>query len=80
MQRAGFIFACYFPITMAVPPCWVGIRRHSKAVLPDQATRAYLHKEEDVEAALNKAGWKVTNREMTASRFYFSRLLQAEPM
>jgi magnesium-protoporphyrin O-methyltransferase len=45
-----------------------------------QATRAYLHKEEDVEAALNRVGFKVTRREMTASRFYFSRLLQAEPI
>lgn len=45
----------------------------------EQATRAYLHKEEDVEAALNKAGFKVTNREMTASKFYFSRLFEAVP-
>ena len=44
-----------------------------------QATRAYLHKEEAVEAALNEAGWKVTKREMTSTRFYFSKLLQAAP-
>lgn len=44
-----------------------------------QATRAYLHKEEAVEAALNQAGWKVTKREMTSTRFYYSRLLQAAP-
>ncbi|KAK9918187.1 hypothetical protein WJX75_002121 [Coccomyxa subellipsoidea] len=44
-----------------------------------KATRAYLHKEEDVEAALIKAGFKVTNREMTASKFYFSRLFEAVP-
>lgn len=45
---------------------------------PSKATRAYLHAESDVEAALNKAGWKVTNREMTATSFYFSRLLEAK--
>jgi magnesium-protoporphyrin O-methyltransferase len=43
-----------------------------------QATRAYLHAEADVEAALNRAGFKVTNREMTATSFYFSRLLEAK--
>lgn len=44
-----------------------------------QATRAYLHREEDVEAALRKVGFRVTKREMTASKFYFSRLLEAVP-
>ncbi|CAL5223509.1 g6036 [Coccomyxa viridis] len=44
-----------------------------------KATRAYLHKEEAVEAALREAGWKVTKREMTSTRFYYSRLLQAAP-
>ena len=44
-----------------------------------QATRAYLHKEEAVEAALREAGWKVSKREMTSTRFYYSRLLQAAP-
>jgi magnesium-protoporphyrin O-methyltransferase len=44
---------------------------------PSKATRAYLHREEDVEAALNRAGWKVVKREMTATSFYFSRLLEA---
>ena len=45
---------------------------------PSKATRAYLHAEEDVEAALNAAGFKVTRREMTATQFYFSRLLECE--
>jgi magnesium-protoporphyrin O-methyltransferase len=45
---------------------------------PSKATRAYLHSEEDVEAALAKAGFKVTKREMTATSFYFSRLLEAK--
>ena len=45
---------------------------------PSKATRAYLHAEGDVEAALNAAGFKVTRREMTATSFYFSRLLECE--
>jgi magnesium-protoporphyrin O-methyltransferase len=45
---------------------------------PSKATRAYLHAEEDVEEALNAAGFKVTRREMTATQFYFSRLLECE--
>jgi magnesium-protoporphyrin O-methyltransferase len=44
---------------------------------PAKATRAYLHREEDVERALKEAGFKVTRREMTATSFYFSRLLEA---
>lgn len=47
---------------------------------PSKATRAYLHAEEEVESALKKAGWKVVKREMTATRFYFSRLLEAVPL
>lgn len=46
---------------------------------PSKATRAYLHSEEDVEAALKQAGWVVSRREMTATRFYFSRVLEAVP-
>lgn len=45
---------------------------------PSKATRAYLHAEEDVESALSKVGWKVKRREMTATSFYFSRLLEFE--
>ena len=43
----------------------------------EQATRAYLHAEADVERALNAAGFSVVKREMTATSFYFSRLLEA---
>ena len=46
---------------------------------PSKATRAYLHAEEEVEAALKAAGWVVKRREMTATKFYFSRLLEAVP-
>jgi magnesium-protoporphyrin O-methyltransferase len=46
---------------------------------PSKATRAYLHAEADVEAALKDAGWVVKRREMTGTKFYFSRLLEAVP-
>jgi magnesium-protoporphyrin O-methyltransferase len=45
---------------------------------PSKATRAYLHAETDVEAALNAAGFEVTRRDMTATSFYFSRLFEAK--
>lgn len=44
---------------------------------PSKATRAYLHAEDDVEAALQRAGFKVVKKEMTATKFYFSRLFEA---
>lgn len=43
-----------------------------------QATRAYLHAEKDVEAALKQAGFEVVKKEMTATSFYFSRLFEAK--
>lgn len=45
---------------------------------PSKATRAYLHDEKDVERALNANGFRVTHRDLTATSFYFSRLLCAE--
>jgi len=44
-----------------------------------KTTRAYLHEEEVVEEALRKAGFEVVRREMTATSFYFSRLMEARP-
>jgi magnesium-protoporphyrin O-methyltransferase len=45
---------------------------------PSKTTRAYLHEEEGVRASLAKAGFRVTREEMTATNFYFSRLLEAK--
>ena len=45
---------------------------------PSKTTRAYLHEEEVVREALTKAGFKVAREEMTATNFYFSRLLEAK--
>jgi len=44
-----------------------------------KTTRAYLHEEELVEAALEQAGFQVTRRDMTSTNFYFSRLFEAKP-
>jgi magnesium-protoporphyrin O-methyltransferase len=44
---------------------------------PSKATRAYLHREQDVVKTLEAAGWKIQRRAMTKTRFYFSRLLEA---
>lgn len=44
---------------------------------PSKTTRAYLHTEEDVRKALKAAGFTVRRTEMTATNFYFSRLLEA---
>lgn len=45
-----------------------------------KTTRAYLHNEADVEAALKAAGYQVTRKDMTATNFYFSRLFEAQPI
>jgi magnesium-protoporphyrin O-methyltransferase len=45
---------------------------------PSKATRAYLHREQDVVAALQAAGWQVERTGMTKTSFYFSRLLEAK--
>jgi len=45
---------------------------------PSKTTRAYLHEEEVVRQALKEAGFEVNREEMTATNFYFSRLLEAK--
>lgn len=42
-----------------------------------KATRAYLHAESDVVRALDAAGFVVQRTDMTATNFYFSRLVEA---
>ena len=42
-----------------------------------KTTRAYLHPEEDVIAALKMAGFSIKREEMTGTKFYFSRLFEA---
>ncbi|MEO1179644.1 MAG: magnesium protoporphyrin IX methyltransferase, partial [Cyanobacteria bacterium J06636_28] len=44
---------------------------------PSKATRAYLHSEADIRAALKANGWQIKRKEFTATQFYFSRLVEA---
>jgi magnesium-protoporphyrin O-methyltransferase len=44
---------------------------------PSKATRAYLHSEADVVRILKAQGWTIARNDMTKTRFYFSRLLEA---
>lgn len=44
---------------------------------PSKTTRAYLHTEDAVRNALAGAGFTVKRTEMTATNFYFSRMLEA---
>jgi magnesium-protoporphyrin O-methyltransferase len=45
---------------------------------PSKTTRAYLHEESLIREALQASGFSVTREEMTATNFYFSRLLEAK--
>ncbi|KAL3822400.1 hypothetical protein ACHAXA_010878 [Cyclostephanos tholiformis] len=45
---------------------------------PSKTTRAYLHDENVVREALERAGFRVARQEMTGTSFYFSRLLEAK--
>lgn len=47
---------------------------------PSKATRAYLHAEADVEAALQKVGWKIQKRGLITTQFYFAKLIEAVPV
>jgi magnesium-protoporphyrin O-methyltransferase len=44
---------------------------------PSKATRAYLHREKDIVKTLTDLGWTIGRTEMTKTRFYFSRLIEA---
>lgn len=43
---------------------------------PSKATRAYLHREQEIVQTLEAAGWSIQRTAMTKTRFYFSRLLE----
>jgi magnesium-protoporphyrin O-methyltransferase len=43
---------------------------------PSKATRAYLHSEKEIVKTFNALGWTVGRSELTATQFYFSRLLE----
>jgi magnesium-protoporphyrin O-methyltransferase len=43
---------------------------------PSKATRAYLHREKEIVKTFKVLGWQVKRSELTATQFYFSRLLE----
>ncbi|GKY93966.1 hypothetical protein MPSEU_000363500 [Mayamaea pseudoterrestris] len=45
---------------------------------PSKTTRAYLHEESLIRETLASSGFSVVREEMTATNFYFSRLLEAQ--
>ncbi|MGK7948053.1 MAG: magnesium protoporphyrin IX methyltransferase [Xenococcaceae cyanobacterium] len=45
---------------------------------PSKTTRAYQHKETDIINILENNGFKIKRTGMTSTRFYFSRILEAE--
>lgn len=44
---------------------------------PSKTTRAYQHREIDIVQILKNNGFSIARKEMTSTRFYFSRLLEA---
>ncbi|QCS49505.1 magnesium protoporphyrin IX methyltransferase [Picosynechococcus sp. PCC 11901] len=44
---------------------------------PSKTTRAYQHKEQDIRQILIDNGFAIARTEMTSTRFYYSRLLEA---
>ncbi|MEL7034336.1 MAG: magnesium protoporphyrin IX methyltransferase [Cyanobacteria bacterium J06592_8] len=44
---------------------------------PSKTTRAYIHREADIVKILETNGFQIARNEMTSTRFYFSRLLEA---
>jgi magnesium-protoporphyrin O-methyltransferase len=43
---------------------------------PSKATRAYLHSEREIVQTFKALGWTLERSELTATQFYFSRLLE----
>lgn len=74
-QCANTLVVSFAPETLAY---WVLKRVGELAPGPSKATRAYLHREEDVERAINRHGFRIVSRDMTATDFYFSRMLICE--
>ncbi|NEP28939.1 MAG: magnesium protoporphyrin IX methyltransferase, partial [Moorea sp. SIO3I6] len=44
---------------------------------PSKTTRAYQHREADIVSILVNNGFSIQRQEMTSTRFYYSRLLEA---
>ncbi|MBD2435243.1 magnesium protoporphyrin IX methyltransferase [Nostoc sp. FACHB-110] len=66
-------------ISFAPKTCALSLLKKIGSFFPgaSKTTRAYLHREVDVLKILEKNGFAVQRKEMTKTRFYFSRLIEA---
>ncbi|ALF52780.1 magnesium protoporphyrin IX methyltransferase [Nostoc sp. FACHB-87] len=66
-------------ISFAPKTCALSLLKKIGSFFPgaSKTTRAYLHREADVVKIIEKNGFTVQRQEMTKTRFYFSRLLEA---
>ncbi|PAX56565.1 magnesium protoporphyrin IX methyltransferase [Brunnivagina elsteri] len=66
-------------LSFAPKTCALSLLKKIGSFFPgaSKATRAYLHKEKDIVKFLQENGFTVGRNEMTKTRFYFSRLLEA---
>ncbi len=66
-------------LSFAPKTCALSILKKIGSFFPgrSKATRAYLHREADVVKILESQGFSVQRQEMTRTRFYFSRILEA---
>ncbi|MBU7584383.1 MAG: magnesium protoporphyrin IX methyltransferase [Nostoc sp. TH1S01] len=66
-------------ISFAPKTCALSLLKKIGSFFPgaSKTTRAYLHREADVVKIIEKNGFTVQRKEMTKTRFYFSRLLEA---
>jgi magnesium-protoporphyrin O-methyltransferase len=44
---------------------------------PSKTTRAYQHKEKEIVKILEDKGFEIKRNDMTSTRFYYSRILEA---
>ncbi|MCC5636479.1 magnesium protoporphyrin IX methyltransferase [Nostoc sp. CHAB 5844] len=66
-------------LSFAPKTCALSLLKKIGSFFPgaSKTTRAYLHREADVVKIIEKNGFAVQRQEMTKTRFYFSRLLEA---
>lgn len=66
-------------LSFAPKTCALSLLKKIGSFFPgaSKTTRAYLHREADVVKIIEKNGFAVQRQEMTKTRFYYSRLLEA---
>jgi len=66
-------------LSFAPKTCALSLLKKIGSFFPgaSKTTRAYLHREADVVKIIEKNGFAIQRKEMTKTRFYYSRLLEA---